>query len=131
MSGAIRSLVERHARGLEDIAAAMQKDGIGLHATRVHVPVLRRMAEQMRGGAARGKTPHEFVDPAMSAYASADTNSSLPRAVVATLRATGVDLGATDTISLADLDTNLTAAGIAPSDRVAVKAELARLGRLR
>ena len=62
MSGAIRSLVERHARGLEDIAAAMQKDGIGLHSTRGHVPVLRRMAEAMRGDATRGKTPHDFVD---------------------------------------------------------------------
>jgi hypothetical protein len=132
MSGAaIRSLVERHAKGLEDIAVAMAKDGIGLHSTRGHVPVLRRMAEAMRGDAARGKTPHEFnaVDYPMS-YASADAASALPYSVVHALESAGVNLGPDETISLDSLNASMAAAETAPGDRILCKTELARIGRL-
>ena len=127
MSGAIRSLVERHARGLEDIAAAMQKDGIGLHSTRGHVPVLRRMAEAMRGDATRGKTPHDFVDYPAGMYAAADT-MTLPFAVANTQ--SGIDLGTGDPIAISTLNASMDAADVSPSDRILTKQTLAQLGKL-
>jgi hypothetical protein len=132
MSGAIRSRVERHAQALEDAAAAMAADGIGLHSTRGHSVYLKRMAESMRADAAQGRLPHAWHDTAgMYAAASGPVEPALPAPVLRTLQACGVDLAAKDTtISVADLDVSMTAAGIGTPEKIAAKFELARLGRL-
>ena len=63
--------IEPHSVRLEAAAAAMEKDGVGLHATAGHVNNLRRMADSMRAEAAVGKVPHAYHDSG-SYYASAD-----------------------------------------------------------
>jgi hypothetical protein len=47
--------VEPHAAALESCAAAMEKDGIGGHATNGHVKACRAMADHLRAQAAMGK----------------------------------------------------------------------------
>ena len=54
--------VEPHAKALESCAASCEAAGIGLHSSRGHVAVMRRMAGNMRADAAMGKMPHEYND---------------------------------------------------------------------
>jgi hypothetical protein len=128
MSASLRAMVQRHVDALEDTAKAMERDNIGLHATRGHVPVLRRMAESMRVDAALGRTPHQFSD-SFGMYASS-AESALPFAVASTLTACGIDLGADEHIALADLDASMAAADVSPGDRILTKQTLAQLGKL-
>ena len=69
------SLVEPHAKALESCAAAMEGAGMGGHATRGHVTVLRHMAGAMRADAAQGKMPHIYESTGQY-YASADTRAA-------------------------------------------------------
>jgi hypothetical protein len=62
---------EPHAKALEGCAAACEASGVGLHNTRGHVAVMRRMAGNMRADAAMGKIPHEYND-GHSYWASAE-----------------------------------------------------------
>lgn len=63
--------VEPHAKALEAAAMSCEAAGVGLHATRGHVAVMRRMAGHMRAEAAQGKIPHEYND-GHSYWASAE-----------------------------------------------------------
>jgi hypothetical protein len=128
MSGSLRSMVQRHVSALEDAAKSMEADGVGLHSTRGHVPILRRMAESMRVDAAVGKTPHQFSD-SFGMYASSAA-SALPFAVASALATCGIDLGASDHIALADLNVSMDAADVSPGDRILVKQTLAKAGKL-
>jgi hypothetical protein len=124
MSGAIRTSIDGHARALEAAADGMEEDGIGLHPTQGHVSHLRRMAGSLRADAALGKTPYEYHGVGL--YAAADAAPSLPGPVLAMLRAAGVDLPGK--LSLAQLDTCLAA--IDPGERILIKTELNKRGRL-
>ena len=53
------NLIE-HAERLESLAAAMERDSIGLHPTRGHVVVLRHLAASLRGAAAHGIIPYTY-----------------------------------------------------------------------
>jgi hypothetical protein len=102
--------VEPHARGLETLADVMEKAGIGLHATRGHVPHLRRMAAAMRVDATLGKLPHEFNDTA-AMYAGAEAASALPlpSIVLHNLRAVDIQVPAKGLLTLSDVDCKLAA----------------------
>jgi hypothetical protein len=113
-----------HADRLEAAADAMQKDGVGLHDTRGHVAMLRRMASGMRADAANGRVPHAFTD---NFYASAAV-PQLPVQIVKTLTAAG--LPSDGTISVAAFDEKTIAANIDPSERLRTQLTLDRLGRL-
>lgn len=122
----IRAKVEQHSKAIDDVADAMSSGGIGLHATQGHVGHLRRMAGAMRADGAVGKTPYEYHGVGL--YASADAAPALPRPVLRALHAAGVEVVGEGKVSLAELDRALAAAGV--SERVLIKTELARLGRL-
>lgn len=63
--------VEPHAKRLEDAAAKMRGDNIGLHMGEGHSAHLERMAGRMRAEAALGKVPHIYRDHDYSVGASA------------------------------------------------------------
>jgi hypothetical protein len=128
MSAAIRSLVARHADGLDDAAAALAKDNIGL-ATNGHVALLRRIAASMRADAARGVLPHSYND---SMYASAAT-ASLPLPVLHDLRAAGLESLAQDgeTITLQNLNASFAETPeIDVSRKLRIKGALLASGKL-
>jgi hypothetical protein len=52
--------VEPHARTLESVADAMEKDGIGSVPVHGHAAVLRHMAACMRADAAQGRMPASY-----------------------------------------------------------------------
>lgn len=98
-ANAVRDKVMPHAEACMQAAAAMEKDGIGLHATAGHVAVLRRMGSSMQAEAAVGKLPHAYHDNT-SMYAAADDK---PNAATAKALAEMGDKLAAATTELADL----------------------------
>lgn len=58
----VSHMVAPHAEALRSCAAAMEAAGIGLHAEKGHVKVLRHMAGRMEAEAAMGKVPHIYRD---------------------------------------------------------------------
>jgi hypothetical protein len=127
MSAVARTLVERHAEGFENLADAMQKDGIGLHATRGHVVTARKIASDLRATASAGAIPFEYAN---SVYASA--SSDAPGPVRHALRASGLDrlAAAGETVTVADLNTSFTASTTPPGDRILLRQYLSRSGQL-
>jgi hypothetical protein len=126
---AIRDSIGLHADCLDADADALEAAGIGLHPTRGHVAILRRMSNSMRSDAAQGRNPYEWHDGA-GVYASGDPPEAppLPRQVLDSLRAAGIDPDVK--VSLAQLDAAMTKAEIARLDRISVKTELLRAGWL-
>jgi hypothetical protein len=64
-AGSVAPKVQPHADALKACAAAMERDGIGMHASRGHVAVLRHMADSMMAEAHQGKIPSEYSGPSM------------------------------------------------------------------
>jgi cold shock CspA family protein len=75
--------IEPLAKRLEDAADKMDAAGIGGHAVRGHVAVLRDMASSMRADAVKGKMPDEYGG---LLYAVADNNARLPKGRLSPLR---------------------------------------------
>ena len=83
-ANAASSLVEPHAKQVEDAADGMEKAGLGGHATRGHVAVLRHMAGCMRADAAKGQMPHVYKSTGQF-YAAADKGEDAGKALAAKL----------------------------------------------
>lgn len=82
MSDTLRATAERHARSLEVTAAAMEKDGFGLHRDTGHVIALRKMADGLRTDAANGRVPFSVNSYGMDApHMHAAADEPVPAAV--------------------------------------------------
>jgi HAMP domain-containing protein len=71
----LHAKVAPHADQLRACASSMQAAGVGLHATRGHVAVLNRMADNLEAEAMAGSMPHIYRDhdyAGGSYYAGAD-----------------------------------------------------------
>ena len=71
-------LVKPHAEALRKVATAMECAGIGLHAERGHVKVLRHMADHMEAEATTGRLPHIYNDHSYF-NAAGDRGTQLPQ----------------------------------------------------
>jgi hypothetical protein len=149
--------VEKHAGALEQIASAMDADGIGGNPARGHATVLRNMAGDLRSQAALGRMPSTFdafhaaadqgdESPALQALrqgrsltlleavnAAADDPTRLTALVNLKARAErcGYSIPEDSVIRLPDLDAALDKSGAKTQDRFALKADLFRAGLLR
>jgi hypothetical protein len=118
--------VSKHADGLDRLADAMQAAGVGMHPTKGHVALLRRMAGAMRADAANGRVPHEYNDRA-SMYATA-VGPALPGTVIRTLNAAG--LPTDKPISLDTFDAAMARTDLPIRERIGAKQALILAGRL-
>lgn len=59
-AASVSHLIKPHAEALRGCAASMAAAGIGLHASKGHVAVLHKMADNMEAEAAEGKIPHVY-----------------------------------------------------------------------
>jgi hypothetical protein len=139
------TLVEPHAKRLEDAADRMDKDGIGGHASRGHAAVLRDMASCMRADAARGKMPDVYngggalfgaaatdnapkgrplLTPLQASQAKQE-NAPLVQQIMATAARMNIDIDPTKVIDVSALNRSL--AGRSVDERLAIKSMLARL----
>jgi hypothetical protein len=75
--------IEPHALRLESAADKMESAGIGGHASRGHVVILRDMASCLRADAAKGRMSHEYPG---GLYAAADNTARLPKGRLSPLR---------------------------------------------
>lgn len=149
--------VEKHAAALENIASAMEADGIGGDPARGHATVLRNMAGDLRSQGALGRMPSTFdtfraaadqgdESPALQALrqgrpltlleavnAAADDDTRLRALVNLKARAErcGFSIPEDSVIRLPDLDAALAKSGAKTQDRFALKADLFRAGLLR
>jgi hypothetical protein len=148
--------VEKHAGALEQLASAMEADGIGGNPSRGHAAVLRNMAGDLRSQAALGRMPSTF--DAFHAAADQGDESGALRALrqggaltllqavnaaaddptrltaLVNLRARALRIGVVlddDTIlTLPALNAALDASGARTQDRFALKSDLHRAGLL-
>lgn len=67
--------IKPHSKALRDAADGMEAAGIGMHNTRGHVHLLRKMADNMEAEASEGKIPHMYTG-ANDYYAGADTSAA-------------------------------------------------------
>lgn len=144
----VSHLVAPHAEALRACAASMEAAGIGLHAEKGHVKVLRHMAARMEAEAAMGKLPHvyrdhDFFDTSAAAAAPATDPALIKRledvtASVASLGTQLTDLSAKafnnanqpDRKTLSpEIKTLLAKAGISEEDAVSGKLDVATVDK--
>jgi hypothetical protein len=138
--------VEPHAARLEAAADKMEQAGIGGHASRGHVVILRDMASCLRADAAKGRMSHEYPG-GMYAVAAADVapksrpiltlveaaavkkeNAPLVQMICATAQRMGLtSIDPSEKIDIQKLNRELTDRKIGTDERMSLKAMLSRL----
>lgn len=102
LGGPIIDQVKPHVDALNAAADAMEKAGVGVHATAGHVGVVRRVAAHMAAAAVSGNVPHIYRDhdylPSASVEAgAAKTDKAIADAVAAAIKPVTEQLEAANT----------------------------------
>lgn len=102
LGGPIIDQVKPHVDALNAAADAMEKAGVGVHATAGHVGVVRRVAAHMAAAAVSGNVPHIYRDhdylPTASVEAgAAKTDKAIADAIAAALKPVTEQLEAANT----------------------------------
>ncbi len=107
-------MVEPHAKALESSADAMEGAGIGGHAERGHVHILRKMAGHMRAEAALGKIPHVWNDHSWMTAKGANTDEDAVKKIIADAVKPLQDALAAEQTKVKDLQAAAVKAAAAP-----------------
>lgn len=122
-----KEMVAVHCAGLRACADNMEAAGIGLHAERGHVKVLRHMAARMEAEAALGNVPHIYRDHDYVFDSAADKQHKADDKAMGELMAAVGDLGT----KLADLQAKAFAEAKEPERKTfspEIKSLLAKAG---
>lgn len=123
--------IEPHAKALENLAAAMEGEGVGSDNERGYAVFLRRMAGNMRSEAAQGRIPNTFSLYAAATAPTADATaieSAVKTAVEAATKPLSEQLAAANT-KIADLSAAATKNAPAPERKTIAPAITALLAR--
>jgi hypothetical protein len=123
--------IEPHAKALENLAAAMEGEGVGSDTERGHATYLRRMAGQMRSEAAQGRIPNTFSLYAAAVAPALDANAiqtAVQTAVDAATKPLKDALAASET-KITDLTAKATKAATEPERKTVSPAITALLAK--